>query len=504
MHRLLMSRFAFVFAVLMSGAMVMSTWAAPASQALEPAQQAALPARVNLIHAAPFAAFDAYAPVATTAATITATRDGQTFVLAKGVSFQGQSGYLSLPAGTYEVKIFAGDLSLEATAAATPVFSANLPLAAGKDYTVVATGGANGYAINALVLDDSFTAPAAGSGLVRVVHAAPFDADRTATTVQLREATLGLLPGVLAFEQFSPFLTLPVGTYSLSVETVANQQPIPGLANLPLAVTAGSVATVIAVGGANDWAPSVIVVPFAPRSDVPPPPARVRFVHAAPFDDGTAPATVAITPLVGSDPVTATLEFGESSGYLSLAQGFYSVDLYGGTTVSGAPVVSTTLSLATGSRATVFILGKGSPEYPFNFFTLDDSLPRVMNNQALVRIVHAAPFAPSAAGTGVSITVGAPPPLVPNLLYRNSTGYVVVPTNTDIPVEVRTTTFAPGTLVFDPVPVINRQARTATTYVAIGDRVTSPTPAQEGPNQAIRLIVLNDTFTQLFMPLVVR
>ncbi|MGD2040576.1 MAG: DUF4397 domain-containing protein, partial [Anaerolineae bacterium] len=79
--------------------------------------------------------------------------------------FEGITDYAELAAGTYNVQV-------SPTGATEPiVIDADLDLAAGTDYTVVAVGLLEN--IEPLVLVDNNSAPAAGKAHVRFVHASP-------------------------------------------------------------------------------------------------------------------------------------------------------------------------------------------------------------------------------------------------------------------------------------------------------------------------------------------
>src|SRR5688572_30987733 len=103
------------------------------------------------------------------------------------VPYLGSSSYLPVPSGTRNVKVNAAGTS-------TTVIDADLPLAAGTDYTVIAGGLVS--AIEPLVLEDDRTAPPAGNVKVRAVHGAPsapaVDVYVTAPGADLQTATPAL------------------------------------------------------------------------------------------------------------------------------------------------------------------------------------------------------------------------------------------------------------------------------------------------------------------------
>ena len=83
------------------------------------------------------------------------------------VAYTTVSGYLSLPAGTQQVTVYAtGDTT-------TPVIDVPVELAAGGAYTVAAVGLVADGSLTAQVYQDDLSSPSSGNAKVRVVHASP-------------------------------------------------------------------------------------------------------------------------------------------------------------------------------------------------------------------------------------------------------------------------------------------------------------------------------------------
>lgn len=147
--------------------------------------------------------------------------------------FKGITDYAGLDAGTYNVQV-------SPTGATEPiVIDADLNLAAGTDYTVVAVGQlAN---IEPLVLVDNNSAPAAGMAHVRFVHASP-----DAPAVDIAVTGGPVLFSNVAFKGVGDYLPVNAGTYDLEArvagtETVALS--VPGVA-----LAEGGVYTIFAMG----------------------------------------------------------------------------------------------------------------------------------------------------------------------------------------------------------------------------------------------------------------
>jgi hypothetical protein len=164
-------------------------------------------ARVRVVHASPDApAVDVWVNDSITAFS--------------GAPFKGITQYAALDPATYNVKV------VPAGAMEPVVIEADLELAEGIDYTVVAVGLLAD--IEPLVLVDNNSLPAAGKAHVRFVHASP---DAPAVDIAVQGGPV--LFSNVAFKGVGDYLPVDVGTYDLEVrlagtETVALS--VPGLA----------------------------------------------------------------------------------------------------------------------------------------------------------------------------------------------------------------------------------------------------------------------------------
>ncbi len=203
------------------------------------------PARVRVVHASPDApAVDILVNDA---------------VALSNVPFTAVSDYLSVPAGTYNIKV------VPAGATTPVVIEADLTLAGGTDYTVAAVGElAN---IEPLVLVDNNAKPAMGNAHVRFVHASP-----DAPAVDIAVADGGpVLFGDVAFKEAQGPIPVPAGTYDLEVRLAGTSTvvlPLPGVA-----VADQTVYTVFAMGLAGgepalQAVPAVDAMPDDARSEV--------------------------------------------------------------------------------------------------------------------------------------------------------------------------------------------------------------------------------------------
>lgn len=151
-------------------------------------------AMVRVLHASPDApAVDVYLD------------DAQVDALTN-VPFGTISGYLEIPSGAHNVKVYATGTTTD------PVIDADVTVDAGTSYTIAATDAVASITAQVLVDDPS---PSCETAQVRVVH---FSADAPAVDV----ATAGAAPDDaviqdLAYPDASDYLALPGGTYDLEV-----------------------------------------------------------------------------------------------------------------------------------------------------------------------------------------------------------------------------------------------------------------------------------------------
>ncbi len=138
------------------------------------------------------------------------------------VPFGVISGYLAIPAGDHNVKVYATGTTTG------PVIDADATVATGKRYTIAATGAA--ASITAQVIEDT-PSPSCTTAQVRVIH---FSADAPAVDI----ATAGSTPADavvknLAYPTASGYLALPGGSYDLEVRlagTTTVALALPGVA----------------------------------------------------------------------------------------------------------------------------------------------------------------------------------------------------------------------------------------------------------------------------------
>ena len=151
------------------------------------------------------------------------------------VPYTTVSSYLSLPAGTQQVTVYAaGDTS-------SPVIDVPVELAAGGAYTIAAVGLVTDGSITAQVYQDDLRAPSAGNAKLRVIHASP-DAGPVDVVPRGGEP----LVTDLAFPDDTPYAEVPAGTYTLDVNAAGTNQTVLTVPDAALA--SGGVYSAFAVG----------------------------------------------------------------------------------------------------------------------------------------------------------------------------------------------------------------------------------------------------------------
>ena len=312
-------------------------------------------ANVRINHLAPFAM-----DIADTAVSITV--DGNTVV--EDFQFTEFTNYLPLPyAGDYDVAVFAGE---------TEALSETLTVEAGKEYSVSAIGGANGWPLEFFVLEDDNSDPAAGNAHLRVAHSAPFAATAGETEVDICTQAgdvVGGLSGV-PYKVASGYLPLPAGTYDLVVR-LSDTTACAGLPIIdpkPVELMDGDIVTVYAYGDGTNQSPGLLAVPVGVLEVMPP---LVRVVHVAPFAATIADTVVNLS--VDGQVLPGSLAYLENTDYNPLpAAGSYLFEVLAG----GAVAISDDITVGAGMAYTVAAIGDGVNQ-PLQYMVLTDDMDYV-------------------------------------------------------------------------------------------------------------------------------
>ncbi|NJN17351.1 MAG: DUF4397 domain-containing protein [Oscillochloris sp.] len=442
-----------MIALMIGGTAAFSVQAAQSSQPTgSPLAQAT--ANVAIAHLAPFSNTDT---------TATIVIDGNP--LPQTLEYKETLAYQPFPAGDYEVQVFAGT-----DTSGSPAISETLTLAAGMNYTVVAAGDGTDIPLQFIVLEDDNSAPAAGQFSARIVHAAPFaEQANTAVDILGDPGNVNLNLNNISFGAASPNLSLPAGGLDVVVVNTGTTTPVfnPDAVN----ITAGTVATIFAIGGANNALAELFIFDRTPEptQELPPLNARVAIAHLAPFSD----ESTAVTVVIDNVPLPGTLSYKDSLPYTSLPPGDYSVQIYAGATTTGTPVISETVTFAAGMDYTVAAVGDDPDpsdlegNIPVQLLQLTDDNTAPASTSVSFRVVHAAPFAP-AGDTEVDVLAQVDAitvPLVLDVAFGDSSTYQQTPPGTVDALVVDSDD--PSTEIFDPDP-LTLTGGTITTIFAIG------------------------------------
>ncbi|MHA3703225.1 DUF4397 domain-containing protein [Jatrophihabitans sp. YIM 134969] len=162
---------------------------------------------------------------------------GQTQLWVSNVGYGDISQYKRITPGVYVVSMRPHD----APATSKPAISWTLDAKAGSAYTAAAIG--RNAALQAVILNDELTPPAAGQGRVRIVQAAS-----TAPSVTV-QANGGVdLADKLAFGSTSGYKTVPTGRWDVrATPDVGGAKPVTS----SVAVAPGSSSTVVVLDGGS-------------------------------------------------------------------------------------------------------------------------------------------------------------------------------------------------------------------------------------------------------------
>lgn len=154
------------------------------------------------------------------------------------LAFPEATQYAELPAGSYDVAVYAAGTNCTGTAV---IDAKGLALEA-KPYTVLAIG--NLAEIKPLVLVDNLAKPEAGKAHVRFVHASP---DTPAVDITTKDGTK-IFPNI-AFGSATEFTPVPAGSYDLQAR-VAGTDTV-GLDVPGVTLQDGKIYTIVATGLLN-------------------------------------------------------------------------------------------------------------------------------------------------------------------------------------------------------------------------------------------------------------
>lgn len=389
-----------------------------------------------------------------------------------GVTFGQASAFSAVvvPPGSTRIQV-----GLAGQPASAAVIDVSPTLLVGRDYTAIAVGsGSTGATrLQAVLIDDVGTAPAAGQAKIRVVHGAPAVPNVDIFVTGPNDA-LPATPTIanLAFAAQAPAasaaaLAVPAGNYRIRAR-VTGQTAI-AFDSGTVAIPAGGDLVLVAV---PDAGPSLspIQLLLAPKGGtagfIRDGRAALRVAHFSP----NVPAVDVFLKAPGaanaaSNRALQNVTFPNDSGFLNVAAGTYDASVALAGSLNGVLNLNGA-TLARGSSTSVFAIGllgaTGAQELKLASFA-DDRRP--LAGKAKVRVIHLSPDAPAVDvvalnSSGAIVT----PRLITNLSYPNATStalsldpgtytLAVVPTGASTPV-LPTSAGVPVTLAAGDVATV--------------------------------------------------
>jgi hypothetical protein len=192
----------------------------------------------------------------------------------------------------------------------------------------------------------SAAAPAAAAGSVGYVRLAHLSPDTPDVDVYLSAVTGGTpqrFPGV-GYGTVSNYLTVPTGTYAVSMRTAGAPASDPPVLTTNVTVDDGKAYTVAGVGKHADLGLKVI------EDDLSLPPAgkaKVRIVQAS------VRAPVMTVSIAGGTTIADNIAFATTTDYLAVAPGHWTLEAQG---AGGSPSSTLTATLAAGNVYSLIVL----------------------------------------------------------------------------------------------------------------------------------------------------
>ncbi|MCZ8131165.1 MAG: DUF4397 domain-containing protein [Steroidobacteraceae bacterium] len=336
--------------------------------------------------------------------------------LFQNLDYRQGTPFATVPVGSTEVAVRARTPGNPVTV----IGPTNVNLAAGRQYTVIASGAVAGLA--PLVLDRANTAVAPGAVRVQVVHAAPA-APAVAVYVTAPDANLAASAplGTFSFRQSLGPVEVTAGTYQIRVTPAGSASPVlfdsgpvPLAAGADLLVTAvqntGRGAAPIALAVTTAAGANSVILDRATR-------AGIRVVHASP----DTPAVRVVANDNTAAPLVASLAFPQATPYVEVPARAYNLKV-SPVANPGVIAIEANATLAAGIDYTVYAFGRLASIGAT--VTVDDRRP--FATQARVRVLHGSPTAGpvDVYVTAPGASIATLQPTIPNFAFRADSGFV--------------------------------------------------------------------------------
>jgi hypothetical protein len=202
--------------------------------------------------------------------------------------------------------------------------------------------------------------------------------------------------------------------------------------------------------------------------------ASLQVAHLAPFASG---AGTSVTVALNGAPALTNVLYGDSTAYIELPPGAYTVDII--PTGAGSPAITANATLVAGGFYTAIAVGNGTNQ-PLSLVLLEDNPPPPAAGDVLLRLGHLAPFA-SGAAVLADVRLQDGTPILEGITFTDVTGFLPLPAGTyDLAIT------APGgsPVLIDPLPVTLTAGQILSAF-ATGDGVNQPLGAFALPTGAV-------------------
>ncbi|MFN4257075.1 MAG: DUF4397 domain-containing protein, partial [Saprospiraceae bacterium] len=353
----------------------------------------------------------------------------------KNLAFGEYTGYLSLPAGKYDLAVRAtGDPNVVAS------FRADLSGLAGGAATVFASGllgGTPGFGLFAALPNGTVVAlPLTPTARVQIIHNAP------SPTVDIYAGN-SLLLNDFAFRKATPFIDVPADRdLNVGVALPNSQSAADAIANFPVNFTAGGKFVVMAAGLVGGTPGFNLFVNAAAREAS----GTAGNVDVAVFHGSPDAPVVDVDALFVAANLVEDLAFGQFTDYLSLPADLYDLQVRQANAASTFdPIFRADLSGLAGGAATVFASGlytTGNPDFGL-FAALPNGtvIELPATPMASVQIIHNSP------SPTVDIYINGQRTIT-NFAFRTAAGFLSLPAERDLRISVAP---APSSSVNDAI-----------------------------------------------------
>jgi hypothetical protein len=191
--------------------------------------------------------------------------------------------------------------------------------------------------------------------------------------------------------------------------------------------------------------------------------ASLQVAHLAPFAPGGG---TSVTVALNGTPALTNVVYGNSTAYIPVPPGSYTIDII--PTGTTTPAITANATLVAGAAYTAIAVGNGSNQ-PLSLVLLQDNPPPVAPGNILLRLGHLAPFA-SGAAVLADVRLQDGTPILEGVTFTNVSDFLSLPAGSyDLAIT------APGgtPVLIDPLPVTLAAGQVLSAF-ATGDGTNQP------------------------------